>query len=143
MRNRSVTARETTSNVPDLRRISVQTVKNRLRENGLRARRPYFGAVLGRRHRLARARWCNKVRDWDLQNRRRVWFSDIHAVEKRWPYTCLQTPELEVDNFGGGSAMMWGAISYAEKLNIHGNLNAARHRDEVLTPHMLARNGPP
>jgi hypothetical protein len=23
---------------------------------------------------------------------------------------------LEVDNFGGGSVMMWGAISYAEKL---------------------------
>jgi hypothetical protein len=23
----------------------------------------------------------------------------------------------EVDNFGGGSVMMWGAISYAEKLN--------------------------
>ena len=26
-----------------------QTVRNRLRENGLRARRPYFGAVLRRR----------------------------------------------------------------------------------------------
>jgi hypothetical protein len=24
---------------------------------------------------------------------------------------------LEVDNFGGRSVMMWGAISYAEKLN--------------------------
>ena len=24
---------------------------------------------------------------------------------------------LEVDNFGRGSVMMWGAISYAEKLN--------------------------
>ena len=24
---------------------------------------------------------------------------------------------LEVDNCGGGSVMMWGAISYAEKLN--------------------------
>jgi hypothetical protein len=49
----------------------------------------------------------------------------IHAAEKRWPYTCLQTPEwevrrncvLEVDNFGGGSVMMWSAISYADKRN--------------------------
>jgi hypothetical protein len=49
----------------------------------------------------------------------------IHAAEKRWPYTCLQTPEwevrrncvLEVDNFGGGSVMMWSAISYADKHN--------------------------
>ena len=45
-----------------------QTVRNRLRENSLRARGPYFGAVLRRRHRLARIRWCKRVGDWDLQN---------------------------------------------------------------------------
>ena len=36
--------------------------------------------------------------------------------------------------------MMWGAISYARKtqlMHISGNLNAARYRDEVLTPRML------
>ncbi len=36
--------------------------------------------------------------------------------------------------------MMWGAISYARKtqlVHISGNFNAARYRDEVLTPHML------
>ena len=46
---------------------------------------------------------------------------------------------LEVDNFGGGSLMMWGTTSYAEKtqlVHIHGNLSAARYRDEVLIPHM-------
>jgi hypothetical protein len=43
---------------------------------------------------------------------------------------------LEVDNFGGGSMMMWSAISYARKtqlVHIPGNLIAARYRDEVLT----------
>ena len=47
---------------------------------------------------------------------------------------------LQVDNFVGGSVMVWGAISYARKIRlvcIPGNLNAARYRDEVLTPHML------
>ena len=34
-RNRTVTARETSSNVPGRRQISAQTVRNRLRENGL------------------------------------------------------------------------------------------------------------
>ena len=72
LRNQTVTARETTSNVPGLRRISAQTVRNRLRENGLRARRPYFGAVLRRRYRLARVQWCNRVRGWELQNWRRI-----------------------------------------------------------------------
>jgi hypothetical protein len=37
LRNRTMTARDTVSNVPGLRRISTQTVRNRLRENGLRA----------------------------------------------------------------------------------------------------------
>jgi hypothetical protein len=47
---------------------------------------------------------------------------------------------LEVDNFGGGSVKMWGAISYARKtklVHITDNLNAARYRDEVLTLHIL------
>jgi hypothetical protein len=36
--------------------------------------------------------------------------------------------------------MMWGAISYAinpQLVHIPGNRNAARYRDELLTPHML------
>ena len=36
--------------------------------------------------------------------------------------------------------MMWGTISYARKtqmVHIHGNLNAAQYRYEVLTLHML------
>jgi len=137
-----VTARETASNVPSLRRISAQTVKNRLHENGLRTHQTSFGAVLRRRHRLARVRWYNRVR---------VWFSDeskfmlktrdgctrvYRRLNARFARNCV----LEVDNLGGGSMMMWGAIYYARKtqlVHIPGNLNAARYRDEVLTPHML------
>jgi hypothetical protein len=47
---------------------------------------------------------------------------------------------LEVDNCGGESVMIWGAISYARKtqlVHIPGNLSAARYRDEVLRPLML------
>jgi hypothetical protein len=60
----------------------------------------------------------------------------IDSINERFGRNCL----LEDDNFGGGSVMMWGAISYALKpqlVHIPGNLNAARYRDEVLTPHML------
>ena len=52
----------------------------------------------------------------------------------------------EVNNFGGRSMMMWDAISYArtnQLVHIPGNLNGARYKDEVLTPHMLPRNEPP
>jgi transposase len=68
LRNRTVTASQTAYNIPGLRRISAQTVRNRLREHGMRARRPYFGAVLNRHHRRARARLCNTVRILDLAN---------------------------------------------------------------------------
>jgi hypothetical protein len=151
LKNRTMTARETASNVPGLRRISEQTVSNRLRENGFLAKHPYFGAVLRRRHLLATVWWCNRVRGWDLQNWRRVWFSNesrfmlqkrdcrtrvYRRRNERFARNCV----LEVDIFGGGSVMMRDAISYARKsqlVHIPGNLNAARYRDEVLTPHIL------
>ena len=71
--------------------------------------------------------YCRKEMAVHVSNRRR---------NDRFGKNCL----LEDDNFGGGSVMMWGAISYALKpqlVHIPGNLNAARYRDEVLTPHML------
>jgi hypothetical protein len=38
-------------------------------------------------------------------------------VYRYWNETFARNCVLEVDHFGGGSVMMWGAISYAEKLN--------------------------
>ena len=151
LRNRTVTARETESNVPGLRWISEQTIRYRLREKGLRTRRHYFGAVLRIRHRLARIRWYNRVRGWDLQNWRRVWFSEesrfmlqkrddrtrvYRRPNERFARNCI----LDVDNFGGGSVVVWGAIFYGRKtqlVHIPGYLSAARYWDEVLTPQML------
>ena len=65
---------------------------------------------------------------WDLQNWRRVWFSDesrfmLQKSDGRTPVYRRRNERLarncvlEVDNFGGGRVMMLGAISYAEKLN--------------------------
>ena len=70
----------------------------------------------------------------------------IHAAENRWRYTYLQTPEWEVRK----ELRPWGRrfrrrncddvgchILRRKLVHIQGNLNAARYRDEVLTPHML------
>ena len=46
---------------------------------------------------------------------------------------CLQ----EVDSFGGGSVMMWAAISNDRKtdlVHVPGNLTAVRYRGEILQP---------
>jgi transposase len=68
LRNRTLTATQTVSRIPDLPRISEKTVRNRLREVRLRARRPCFGLILGRQNRRARVGWCNTVWNWTLRN---------------------------------------------------------------------------
>jgi hypothetical protein len=52
------------------------------------------------------------------------------------PITVVQ----EVHRFGGGSVMMWAAISHTGKtalVHIPGNLTAQRYCDEILQPHVL------
>jgi hypothetical protein len=96
-------------------------------------------------------RWCSTDRIWNLVNWRRVWFSDESRflIERRdgRVRVCRRRNErfapycvVEVDNYGGGSVKVWGAISYFRKIQlvpIRGNLNAARYRDEILQPHLL------
>ena len=126
LRNRTVAASTTAAGIPGLRRISSQTVRNWLRQHGIRPRRPYFGAVLTPLHRSERVRWCNRLRGWTFQKWRRIWFSDesrfllqkrdgrirvYRRRNERFSSSCVQ----EVDSFGGGSVMMWVAISNAAR----------------------------
>ncbi|XP_067668323.1 uncharacterized protein [Haliotis asinina] len=81
LRHRSATAISTAQQIPRLRRLSLQTVRNRLREAVLRARRPYYGPVLRQEHGLHRVQWCHNFQIWNVSNWRRIWFSD----ESRFP----------------------------------------------------------
>ena len=64
LRNRFVTAVDTARRTPGIRNniISDQTVRNRLRQSGLRSRRPLKGMELKRRHRIARLQWAARLR---------------------------------------------------------------------------------
>ena len=57
-------------------RISAQTVRNRLREAGLRSRRPVVGAILKQRHRTARLSWAHARLFWNRVRWQNVIFSD-------------------------------------------------------------------
>ena len=151
LRNRTVAASTTAARIHGLRRISSQTVRNRLRYHGIRPRRPYFGAVLTPLHRGERVRWCNRLRGWTFRNWRRIWFSDesrfllqkrdgrirvYRRRNERFSSSCVQ----EVDSFDGGSVMMWEAISNDRKtdlVHVLRNLTAVRYRDEILQPHLM------
>ena len=76
LRNQTVAASTTAAGIPGLRRSSSQTVRNHLRQRGIRHRRPYFGAVLSPLHRRESVLWCNRLRGWSSRNWRRIWFSD-------------------------------------------------------------------
>ena len=76
LRNRAVTATTTAADIQGLRRISTQTVRNRLRQRGILSRRPYVGPIWSHVHGRERDSWCHTLRVWTLRNWRRIWLSD-------------------------------------------------------------------
>ncbi|GFS73614.1 dynamin-1, partial [Trichonephila clavipes] len=58
------------------RKVSSQTVRNRLHEGGLYARRPMVCIPLTPRHRAARKRWDAEHRDWEQHDWSQVLFTD-------------------------------------------------------------------
>ena len=151
LRQRTTTATSTAAAIPGHRRISDQTVRNRLRDAGIRARRPVRGIILTQQHRQLRRQWCQAHRVWPQLRWRNVWFSDesrfllrrhngrcrvYRRRNERFAANCV----LEADRFGGGSVMMWAAISYNGKtdlVQVQGNLTAQRYIDQILRPHVV------
>ena len=141
--------------------VSGQTIRNRLRRNRrkIRARRPYRGPILLRRHRDARLQWSRRHLRWRRVDLNNVLFSDearfnlSHAdgrirVYRRTGERYVSCCVIQRDRFGGGSVMVWGGICSGRKtrlLVLDGNLNAQRYINEVLVPEVipfLLQNGP-
>ena len=153
LRDRFQTATETALNTPGTHnnRIHPQTVRNRLRDVGLRARRPYVGIPLTVRTRAIRLHWLERHRPVNFTRRRwrNILFSDesrfsLHRADgrkrvyrrkgERYADACV----IEHDRFGGGSVMVSESIAYGFKsplVVINGTMNAVKYRDEVLAPH--------
>jgi hypothetical protein len=107
-------------------------VRNRLREFGLRARRPYIGFPLTRARRTRRMAWLAEhgPRQFPMRQWRRVSFTDESRFTLFRP-DCQRRGVLERDRFGGGSDMVWEGISHGVKspwIIIAGNLTGVRNR---------------
>jgi len=158
LRNRFLTA-TCTRNELFRGRLSAQTIRNRLRSSHLHARRPYRGPIFTPLHRRQRLLWARRHLRWTQRDWNRVVFSDESRFtlrfadgrmrvwrrrRERYAQCCVQ----EVDRFGGGSVMVWGAfcgIARSRLLIIQGNLTAAGYRDQVLAPELIpfmAAHGP-
>lgn len=76
LRNRFQTASLTARSIPGLRPISPRTVRNRLREQNIRPRRPAVRPVLLQRHRISRLAWCTRHLRFRIQDWVNVLFTD-------------------------------------------------------------------
>ncbi len=110
-------------------RISAQTVRNRLREAHLQARRPHRGLDLTAVRRCNRLEWANAHIRWRLSLWRGVLFTD----ESRF----ADVNFVDRVAHGGGGVMVWAGVCYGQRTRVHfidGILNAQRYRDEILRP---------
>ena len=162
-RNRHLTATETALNTVGThnRQISPKTVGSRLREIGLRARRPYVGLPLtqaGRLRRMAltqagrlrRMAWltAHAPRLFPMRQWRRVLFTDEsrftlyradgrRRVYRRRGERFADACVVERDRFRGGSVMVWGGIAHGIKsqlIIVAGNLTAVRYLASCCSP---------
>ena len=129
--------------------VSAQTIRNRLHEGGLRARRPVVCPVLTAQHRGARLAFAIEHQNWHVRHWRPVLFTD----ESRFTLSTCDRRErvwrsqgeryaacniIQHDRFGGGSVMVWGGMSMEGRSDLYrlenGSLTAIRYRDEILEP---------
>lgn len=153
LRNRTSTARDHQMSLRATHGVTVsdQTVRNRLRESNLRARRPVRKPRLTQRHKIARLNFARQHSEWQLRHWRPVLFTDESRfsitgcdgrvrVYRRPGERYAAAAVQEVDRFGGGSVMVWGGICVDNRTDlvvIPGTLNANRYVDLVLGEHVV------
>ena len=130
------------------KRLSDQTIRNRLHTANLRAHKTARKPALSAAHRHARHRWCRQHLRWNRGMWESVLFTDesrfclrkLDGRVKVWRRGGERFADCCIDRvtaFGGGSVMVWGGISAQGKTQliiIDGNLNSERYRDNILRP---------
>ncbi|GFV46254.1 transposable element Tcb2 transposase [Trichonephila clavipes] len=152
--------RRRTTTVPQLvadhfqasgRRISASTVRNRLHNAGLYARRPVVCVPLNGRQRRNRLCWAREHVSWTQQQWASVLFTDESRFtmesdserlliwrEQRTRYH--QSNPVERHSYRGGGILVWAGISLGGHTDLHvfhgGTVTGLRYRDEILDPYV-------
>lgn len=153
-RERTITARHLQNRLRQSTgtRVSDQTIRNRLHEDGQRSRARVIQLKLTRAHRAARLRFAREHADWTMDNWRNVLFTDESKVKffsddrrvrvwrregERFSEPCIHG----TDRFGGPNVMVWAGISLLGKTELvileEGSVTAARYVERVIRPHVI------
>ncbi|GBM23220.1 hypothetical protein AVEN_159896-1 [Araneus ventricosus] len=131
------------------RLVSTSTVRGRLHECGLYARRPepVVCVPLTSQHRRERLRWTHQHVHWTSNQWRAVLFTDESRLNLqsdsrcyliwREPGTRYHPSNIrERDAYGGGSVCVWGGICLSGRTDLYvfprGTVNAQTYRDDIL-----------
>ncbi|GFY01493.1 transposable element Tc3 transposase [Trichonephila clavipes] len=146
--DRSVTSRTVAQNIESVTHYSVSacTIRRRLQQSGLSARRPLVGLPLTQNHRRLRHQWCVERRMWAAEWNEVV-FTDESRIFLRHHDGRIQVwrhrGERMLNNRHTGPApgiMVWGGIGYHSRtplVCIAGTLNIQLYISEVLEPVVL------
>ncbi|GFY14270.1 transposable element Tc3 transposase [Trichonephila clavipes] len=145
--NRSVTSRTVTQNIESVTHHSVyvRTIRRRLLQSGLSARRLLLGLPLTQNHSFLRRQWCYERRMW-VRKWNEVFFTDESRIclehhdgrIRVWRYRGERMLNSCVMHRHTGPApgiMVWGGIGYHSRtplVRIAGTLNCQRYISEVL-----------
>ncbi|GFW70730.1 transposable element Tcb1 transposase [Trichonephila clavipes] len=125
--------------------VSARTIRRRLQQSGLSARRSFLGLPLTQNHRRLRRQWCDERRMW-VAGRNEVVFTDESHIFLQhhdgrirvWRHHGVRMLNSCVMHRHTGSApgiVVWGGIGYHSRVplvRIAGTLNSQYYISEVL-----------
>lgn len=155
LQRRTITAHQIRNEFHHLNHICEQTIRNRLREVGLRSCSRVQVPRLTLGHRQARLQFAQDHINWTVRQWRNVHFSDESRFclysndartrtwrrrNERYDRRCV----MPVRAHHGGSVMAWGCISMTGRTNLvilpPPAMTSVRYINDILRPHVLPQS---
>ncbi|GFX87131.1 transposable element Tc3 transposase [Trichonephila clavipes] len=150
--NYAVTSRTVAQHIESVTHhsVSARTIRGRLQQIGLSARRPLLGLPLTQNHRRLRRQLCNERRTWVAEwnevvftDESRIYLQNHDGQIRVWRHRGESMLNSCVMHHNTGLAlgiMAWSGIRYHSRthlVRIAGTLNSQRYMSKVLEPVVL------
>lgn len=153
LRDRTLTSTHLKNQLLNAKQVNVssKTVRRRLKEANLKARRPVKVPRLTQNARVRRLQFARAHGDWTVDQWKNVMFTDetrivlwkpdgrnhvYRRIGERYS-NCALTPNV---SFGGGGIMFWAGISWegrTELVEVRGRMTADNYVENILSEHVV------